>query len=37
MAELVRTGVSIEQDLLDKFDELIANVATAIARGVARD
>ena len=24
MAELVRTGVSIEQDLLDKFDELIA-------------
>jgi CopG family nickel-responsive transcriptional regulator len=23
MAELIRTGVSIEQDLLDKFDELI--------------
>ena len=25
MAELIRTGVSIEQDLLDKFDRLIAN------------
>ncbi len=24
MAELIRTGVSIEQDLLDKFDKLIA-------------
>jgi len=23
MAELTRTGVSIEQDLLDKFDKLI--------------
>ncbi len=24
MAELIRTGVSIEQDLLEKFDRLIA-------------
>jgi metal-responsive CopG/Arc/MetJ family transcriptional regulator len=24
MAELIRTGVSIEQDLLEKFDKLIA-------------